>query len=97
MQVVFSDRWCASVIGEVDADNCADFAEALRSGTRSGDTLTVDLAQMTFIDSSGISTVLKIKAELEGDGAVLVLKNPTDSVKRILEITGLLATFGLSD
>ena len=97
MQVNFADGWNASVVGEVDADNCEEFADNLKEGEQSGATLTVDVSEMGFIDSSGISALLQVKKELESRGASLQLVKPTDSVRRILEITGLLATFGLAD
>lgn len=97
MQVNFVDQWSASVTGEVDADNCGEFADRLKAGEQSGGTLTVDLSEMGFIDSSGISALLQVKKELESREASLKLVKPTDSVRRILEITGLLATFGLAD
>lgn len=90
-----SDRWELAVIGEVDADNCEELLDAvLNSEPRSGP-LHLDLSDLTFIDSSGISALLKIKAELATRGHSLQLQSPTESVHRVLEITGLLETFGL--
>lgn len=97
MKVRFTEGWNAAIVGEVDADNCDELLNQLRAGPREGDTLIIDLAEMTFIDSSGISSLLQVKKDLESQNAGLRLTNPTDSVHRVFEITGLLETFGLSN
>lgn len=89
------DRWELAVTGEIDADNCEDFLDRVLDAEPSEGPLFVDLSGLTFIDSSGISALLRIKSELDQRGHSLQLHSPTDSVHRVLQITGLLETFGL--
>ncbi|MBT8240641.1 MAG: STAS domain-containing protein [Acidimicrobiia bacterium] len=91
------ESWNLAIRGEVDADNCDVVHAALIEAEPDAPELTVDLSELTFFDSSGISTFLQIKNELDGAGRTLRLQSPTDSVRRVLEITGLLELFGLAD
>jgi len=86
----------ATVTGEMDADNCAEFSSAILSCPTDSGRVVVDLAGLTFIDSSGISELLRVDETLDERGQALVLKNPSPAVRRVLEITGLLDHFGLS-
>lgn len=52
----------------------------------------VDLRQVTFLDSSGLSALL-LAARHVPDGARLTLRRPSDTVLRVLTLTGMLATF----
>jgi len=83
------------IIGEVDADNCDSMAEQVLAADRDTPNLVLDLTELTFLDSSGISAFLGLKSTLEEQDRSLQLQGPTDSVRRVLEITGLTQIFGL--
>jgi len=55
----------------------------------SDQTVVVDLADLTFIDSSGIAALVTAKDRLEGTGRELVLTRPQPNVDRVLQMTGL--------
>jgi anti-sigma B factor antagonist len=85
------------VAGEVDAHNCAELGEAiLEAATDEGATVALDAAQLGFIDSSAISELLRVRNELDARGGGLTIVNAGSSVRRVLEITGLLETFGVT-
>ncbi len=84
------------VAGEVDADNCAALGSSISNeGSRPTDALNIDMAETTFLDSSAISELLRIHTSLAADGIGVSIVNPSPAVHRVLEITGLLATFGV--
>ena len=85
----------ASVHGEIDADNCREFGTTLLDGTAGPPSLVVDVADLGFIDSSGISELLKVTEAARDRGQELRLRQPSPAVRRVLEITGLLDHFGL--
>ena len=58
-------------------------------------TMKVDASQLTFLDSSGISELLRVNDAVNEAGGTFLLVDPTDNVRRVLEITGLLETFGI--
>lgn len=85
----------AVLSGEVDADNCAEMGLSLMQSGASAAELALDVSSLAFIDSSGISELLRVREAMAEAGGSMVLRNPTDNVRRVLEITGLTDTFGL--
>jgi anti-sigma B factor antagonist len=51
--------------------------------------VTIDLAAVTFIDSSAIGVLVGAHKRLSTDGGTLLLRNPQDMPRRALEIVGL--------
>jgi anti-anti-sigma regulatory factor len=76
----------ARVSGHADLSTRPDFEEFLRVLCRqaAGD-VHLDFAELDFIDISGVITVIRAAASL-GDGRNLVLHNPPQSMRRILEL-----------
>lgn len=90
-----ADGTAAKVAGEADADNCHELGSALTSDTITGP-LRVDLAALTFLDSSAVSELLRILEVLAGRNITMTVENPSPAVRRVLEITGLLDVFGIN-
>lgn len=86
----------AHVSGEVDADNCNEFAAALKAADVQGDAFVIDLSELGFIDSSGISELINVHADFAQRDVAVSIAAPSPAVHRVLEITGLLDLFGLS-
>ena len=83
--------------GEVDAHNCSELGEAiLAAAPDDSPKVVLDAGELGFIDSSAISELLRIREELTERGGSLALRNLGSSVRRVLEITGLLDTFDVS-
>jgi anti-sigma B factor antagonist len=80
-----------AVAGELDAYS-APSLEDLTDDLRSNGCVrfTLDLSQTTFIDSSGLRSLVALHSKLaeNGDG-VLSLQAPSEPVTRLLLITGL--------
>jgi anti-anti-sigma factor len=82
------------VVGEVDAAS-ADILrnaifEVIDGGTPQ---LTVDMAEVSFMDSSGLRVLIAGYKAAEQAGGALSVRNPSDVVTRLLEITGQLERF----
>lgn len=86
-----ADAAVVRVSGEFDMAGCGEFDAAVRA--LSGDGLrqvTIDLAGLTFIDSSGIRSLLDSKRRAEEHGLVLFVRVPEDGqVRQVLELTGV--------
>lgn len=79
-----------AITGEVDASNADQLRlEILDAATTLGPQLDVDLAGVTFMDSSGLRAIADASQALEPSGSGLVLCNVPRQVRRILEITDL--------
>jgi anti-sigma B factor antagonist len=90
------DRVTAAVAGEVDADNCGELEAAVRQALGSEHSnLLVEASELSFLDSSGISTMLQLRnLVVEERNGSFRLNDPTPVVRRTLEITGLLEVLG---
>ena len=90
------NRVTATVSGEVDADNCGELETTVREALGSDrSTLLVEASQLSFLDSSGISTMLQLRnLVVEERNGSFRLCDPTPVVRRTLEITGLLDVLG---
>jgi anti-sigma B factor antagonist len=73
--------------GELDLASSDRLSELLAD--LSDQTVVVDLAELTFIDSSGIAALVAAKDRLQTAGRELVLTRPQANVDRVLEMTGL--------
>ena len=78
------------VSGELDLVNAAHLGECLDAVIDSTDgDVVVDLANVTFIDSTGLRTVLVARDRLCRSDRTLAVRNPSVQVARLLEICGL--------
>ena len=51
--------------------------------------IMLDLNGLEFVDSAGVSVLIKAKQEAESSGQALVLRRPTEQVHRVFAIVGL--------
>ena len=74
------------VAGEIDLRTSPELREALAdASTVEGSELVIDLTGVTFIDSSGISELLRAS----NAGHRLTLRHPAASVRRLFALAGL--------
>jgi anti-anti-sigma factor len=78
-----------AVEGEIDHGNMSQLAVAIDEAmTPSIDRVLLDLTEVTYIDSGGLSVLYTVVQRLQGKGWLGVI-NPTTDVLRLLEIIGL--------
>ena len=71
--------------GELDASNVDDLSSSIRRMIEEGGDLTMDLGDLRFMDSSGIQVLVRAARDLSERGN-LILLNPGDVVRRLLEL-----------
>nr|WP_296067517.1 STAS domain-containing protein [uncultured Actinoplanes sp.] len=59
--------------------------------------IDVDVHDLAFLDSAGIRSLILCQADAREIGCRIILVDPPRPVFRVLEITGLLEHFGVSD
>lgn len=85
-----------SVTGEIDAWTCRTLVEAFAAVPATGDSpVELDLAGVSFIDSSGLHVLLELAERVTATGGTVVIRNPAPAVRRLLAITRLESMFGL--
>ena len=76
--------------GEVDLQRSPDMHRELQQVcARKPQKLVVDLREVTYMDSSGVSTLVEVFRSMHAYGGALVLLAPTDRVRSMLEIAKL--------
>lgn len=86
--------------GEVDLSTAPSLVEAVTAGLadRSGaepPTVVLDLAQVTFLDSTGIAALIECQAVCEAEGARMSIGPRSTTVDTVFGYTGVDATFVL--
>ena len=56
-------------------------------------TVTLDLAALTFMDSSGLNVLNRVRVAADDHGIKLTLRNVRDQVHRVLEVTNMSELF----
>jgi len=72
------------LVGEIDLSNVSTLSQALAHEIEIGGDLTLDLAGLVFMDSTGIQVIIQTARQLEGRGRLILLE-PGDLVRRTLE------------
>jgi anti-anti-sigma factor len=79
------DGWALS--GEVDAHTAPTLASALAA--LPAGTVRIDMAEVSFMDSSGLRVLMEATARARDAGGDLVVVRPSPTVTRLVEISGL--------
>jgi anti-anti-sigma factor len=84
-------RCVVRVVGEIDISNAPEMAREIeRSIPPDCDRVVIDLAGTAYLDSSGISLLLRLAERLRARRQLMELVVPEDSpVRGVLELTGL--------
>lgn len=75
------------VRGELDISAGPILDDAIRDVSDPG-SMTLDLADVTFIDSSGLRSLLNASRRAQAGGGMVRLRGVGPEVQRLLEITG---------
>jgi anti-anti-sigma factor len=68
----------------------SDALPTVVAGASSGDdAVRLDIADVTFLDSSLLRAILECEARLAATGVELKVRRPTEQARRIFEITSL--------
>jgi anti-sigma B factor antagonist len=91
IQVQGSDeRTLVTLSGELDASTAASLYDALAElEMADARTVVLDLAKVTFMDSTGLAVIVTEHKRLAHSGGSLTIFSPPSSVRRLFEITGL--------
>jgi anti-sigma B factor antagonist len=81
--------------GEIDISTAPRLREAVQHAIESGVPIVLDMAEVTFMDSSGISTLVETAGVSRGLSSRVQIQRPSNQVRRILSLTGLADVFQL--
>jgi anti-sigma B factor antagonist len=87
-----------SLLGDIDFANSSAVRETIRAAVSEAAPTVVrlDLAAVTFLDSSGIAVLVSVHRLTSGIGARYSVVNATPTVYEHLRLTGLAELFGVA-
>jgi anti-sigma B factor antagonist len=79
-----------ALVGELDVVSAPELAQCLEQVLAQPDArVMVDLNGLRFVDSAGVSVLIKAKRDFEANGRTLVLRRPTEQLERVFALVGL--------
>ena len=85
------------LLGELDMATASLLRDALARVVSAGPSLvTVDLSDLAFIDSTGLSVLITGLKDVRQAGGDMALRSPSPATRKVLEITGLTEVFSIS-
>lgn len=87
--IVEEDQPVVVVQGEIDLASAARLDTALTQALAAGPRITLDLSNTTFMDSTGINVIVGALHHLGRKPEGIVLRDPTDAVRRVLAVAGV--------
>lgn len=85
------------VVGELDLATAPRLREVLVDLAEQGaNQVTVDLAEMRFINSTGLSVLVAAWKRMRENGGDLALRSPSAAAMKILEVTGATHVFTIT-
>jgi anti-anti-sigma factor len=85
-----NDHALITLVGELDTSTAGTLYEQLAQLAAEGVRhIALNLAELTFIDSTGISVVVTEHKRAESMGGELIILSPCPRVRRVFELTGL--------
>ena len=88
------------LVGALDLasrDLLLDAAAKALAASRPTTGLVLDLAGVSFFDSSGVGAVVQVARDAEDADAAFALQAPSQRVTRVLEVSGLLDAWPIED
>lgn len=83
------------VAGDLDLAAVEDFVQVGQVSLTRCDAVDVDLGEVSFIDSSGLGALVRLRKEADEQGTSLTLSNVSVATERLLQLTGLADVFDL--
>ena len=77
------------LVGDLDAAGVDALVDELDPLPGTGADVIIDLAAVTFIDSSGFRTLVEAHQRAEQVGRRVVMADPSGAVRRLFDISGL--------
>ena len=83
-------RGVMTLHGDLDSESAPLLIrEVERRMKREGEALLLDVADIRFVDSAGLRSLLVLRERAERAGATVAVIHPSEATRRLLEIIGL--------
>jgi len=75
--------------GELDIATAPELVEMLNRLRHHGHAVTLDLAEVTFMDSTGLTTIMDAQVQAERNGWSFSVRRPSAAVRRVFALAGM--------
>jgi anti-anti-sigma factor len=91
------ERLLFRVVGELDLDSAVILRRPVEAELAAAQVraVTLDLAELTFVDSSGLALLVELRRLASGAGVQLDIVNVRPGPRRVISIAGLADTLGV--
>jgi anti-anti-sigma factor len=83
--------------GDLDASTVPDLWRRIDDLDAATSTTVLDLADLDFVDSSGIGLLFRLQQRVADHGGMVVARGPSPKVRRLLEMTQLNRVIAILD
>ena len=80
--------------GELDIATAPELVEMLDRFRRQGHAVAVDLAEVTFMDSTGLTMLMDAHLAAGDNGWAFEIRRASPAVRRVFELAGVTALLG---
>lgn len=92
---VEGDTCVLRATGEVDMAVADDFLRRGLGCLDGAESVVVDLSAVTFMDSSGLGVLVKLRSEASVREKEIALRDPSPAAERLLQLTGVRNLFSI--
>jgi anti-anti-sigma factor len=75
--------------GELDIATAPELVQLLARLRHHGHPVTLDLAEVTFMDSTGLTTLMDAYAQAGQNGWTFAVQRPSPAVRRVFDLAGV--------
>jgi anti-anti-sigma factor len=75
--------------GELDIATAPELVDLLARLRHHGHAVTLDLAEVTFMDSTGLTTLMDAYMQAQQNGWSFAVQRPSPPVRRVFELAGV--------
>ena len=75
--------------GELDIATAPELVEILHRMRRQNHAVVLDLAEITFMDSTGLTTLMDAHLAAEGNGWPFEIRRASPAVRRVFDLAGV--------
>ena len=93
LDIRLDDDGVIRLSGELDMYTAESLIRCGIAGLEASDSLTIDLSNLSFMDSTGIRAILALA---ERAGGSVLLRHPTANVRKVIDLTGIVGRDGIA-
>ncbi len=95
VRVLLADDGTISVVGEIDLAGGPLLDQVIAAREAAGDDVVIEMAEVTFVDSSGLRSLIAASQRAAGAGRRVRLVAPSAVLVRLLDITATTSMFDI--